>query len=100
MSFIRRFLTASYDYENRNVRELSLLLMDFQIVRLELWVKSTAKKAALAVLGALAILKRPKNIDELWTPNMIYYTGFDFAELREECIDLLKDLLTVFLKYR
>ena len=90
MSYIRRFLTASYHYESTHIRELTLLLMDLQIPYIDQWSQKTCKKAAVAVLGALTLTKPTNDINELWTPNMIYYTNYEFIELRSDVIYLLK----------
>ena len=90
MSYIRRFLTASYHYESTHVRELALLLLDLQIPYIDQWSQKSCKKAAIAILGALTLLKPTNDINKLWTPNMIYYTNYEFIELKKDVINLLK----------
>ena len=95
MFFIRRYLCAAYSFENTDVRELAYLLMDLQIPSVATWTFSTSRKAAVAVLGSLVVLKSSSvsSIEEIWTPNMIYYTGYKVDELVGACAELLRVLV-------
>merc|ERR1712113_985442 len=34
-------------------------------------------------------------IEDIWTPNMVYYTGYKVDTLRADCIDLLQRLVEI-----
>ena len=97
MFFIRRYLNAAYSYETTEVRELAILLMDLQIPSVALWTLNTSRKAAVAVLGALLVMKftASSTIEDIWTPNMVYYTGYKVDALRVDCMDLLQSLVEI-----
>ena len=97
MFFIRRYLNAAYSYETTEVRELAILLMDLQIPSIALWTLNTSRKAAVAVLGAMLVMKftASSTIEDIWTPNMVYYTGYKVDALRADCMDLLQRLVEI-----
>ena len=68
----------------KKVYELTIFGMDILSLDLNHWCQPNSKKSAASILFAMMIHWPIKSIEELWTPNLKYYTGFDDA----------KDLLT------
>ena len=64
--------------------------MDYLSLDLDHWCEPHAKKAAASILSAMMVHWPLKTIEELWTPNLKYYTGFEDVK---DIIPMTQDIL-------
>jgi len=90
MPYVNRFLRAAYIVHEKIVYELTIFGMDFLSLDLDHWCEPHSKKAAASILSAMMVHWPLKTIEELWTPNLKYYTGFEDVK---DIISMTRDIL-------
>ena len=84
------YFRAAYIVHEKIVYELTIFGMDFLSLDLDYWCEPHSKKAAASILSAMMVHWPLKTIEELWTPNLKYYTGFedvkDFISMTREIL--------------
>ena len=80
MVFLNRLLRAAYTKRSDIGYEISILAMDILVLERKFLNENSLKKAAAAVMAARKILWAMDEIDghdEIWTPNLKYYSTYE-----------------------
>lgn len=96
MLFIRRYTRAAFRDNDNYFYELCIFFVDSLMNNAEVWAEPTSKQAAAAVFSALHVLvdKEVWCVD-VWTPTLVYYSGFEAKKLMTLASQMLKILLQV-----
>merc|ERR1712110_386758 len=94
MVFLNRLLRAAYTKRSDIGYEISILAMDILVLERKFLNENSLKKAAAAVMAARKILLAMDEIDghdEIWTPNLKYYSTYE--KNSENLEDMVKHII-------
>lgn len=100
MLYINRYLIAAGQRQNTITYELTIMTLDAMAVNTALWEKSMPIKASICVLSALLVTdEKQLSVEELWSPNLKYYTGIDdLMKEHSETVELMLRTIGKILK--